>query len=546
MSCCVAYKYGNWCAEVEILVKHKGKEYCLFHAPMECQEKQQKWDYDKVFDHIDQSKKHDTKCFLDGAVFPRIKFSKYDGNNPLPEISFANVTFSDDANFDHVTFSDNGNFDHVTFCASAFFSETTFNIWGLFRHTNFRGPALFTGASFGYGGDFHEASFGYVNFNRALFGEYSLFNWAIFNKQVGFCNARFKQADFVRTIFRDGVSFENALFEEGGVSYHEATFDKEANFCSTTFVDDVSFLGSTFKQTVWFLNVIFCHESIFISARFYGLAFFEYSNFKYADFSRTHFFKYGVFKKVYFNGGSFDGCLVSNRLDFNGADLRSLSLVGSPIESIRFISCTWPESNGRIVVYDARRVEAKGYFELTCERESTESKPLDMKFVFVPPPAKDLEDLFRRLKKLAKNENDELQASDWHYNEREMQRIRFLESKDLSWKECWFKCRTLQFLPWAARPRWGVDFFLYRMLSAYKEVSGYGEEPLRAFLWLSVLIILSVIFPGEVLYYIPLSNESPDLEEYWTILRLWMAFWQVLITIQAALFGFALRNKFRR
>jgi hypothetical protein len=144
---------------------------------------------------------------------------------------------------------------------------------------------------------------------------------------------------------------------------------------------------------------------------------------------------------------------VKDDLTFDQSDLKGLSLLGTPIERCHFISCLWPKNDERNVLYDARMVESRGYFKISNfpsveHWENSEE---------VPPPYY-LEDLFRRLKKVARDEHDEMLASDWHYNEKEMQRLRLARSEDtLTWQEM---CQNLSSFQLVEKSRVSATLFL--------------------------------------------------------------------------------------
>lgn len=122
-------------------------------------------------------------------------------------------------------------------------------------------------------------------------------------------------------------------------------------------------------------------------------------------------------------------------------------------------------------------------------------------------------------------------------------------------------------ITWAAYIK---DYFLYYVLSLYKLSSEYGEGPSRATLWLICLLSLPLIFfctgpelevaskASNSIWAVPSSNaienwlqflplvRVPEIGGAGWAMRLIMIVGQLLITIQAALFGFALRNRFRR
>jgi hypothetical protein len=245
--------------------------------------------------------------------------------------------------------------------------------------------------------------------------------------------------------------------------------------------------------------------------------------------------------------------MVHYRLEFDKVDLRGLKFLGFPVESARFIACKWPRSNGRNVIYDARRIEGKGYFELSNLDDNIAMEPHE-----IAPDPSHLEDLFRRLKKIAQDERDDLLASDFHYAEKEMQRevlrtaeegfglsplVANLKALPGQVKQA-LQC-TCGEGPHLVNLQYWNNLFLFVVVSIYRTSSGYGEIPLRAFCWLMTLIGLPLLFSDYPLYYIPLAKVGLDPEiTVWQ--GVFITFWQILITLQAGLFAFALRNKFKR
>lgn len=139
-----------------------------------------------------------------------------------------------------------------------------------------------------------------------------------------------------------------------------------------------------------------------------------------------------------------------------------------------------------------------------------------------------------------KAENNEYEASKWHIAEKEAQLKLLAQKKD--------------------------ERFNWFMLWLYKLVSGFGENPGRAFGVLASLLVVPLLFCimdieanffGLIFHshqvaepmvrwlkFVPLTRAITGAEPGY--LRTLMFFWQLLITLQAALFAFALRNNFRR
>ena len=542
--CCMAKESGDWCHDVDtkLLLVHGGKTYCIFHAPAECQEKLNQWEDDLVYARINKAKKDDTPCDLRGTVFPQeISFSQYDKEHPLPAMDLCYATFTGHANFLGATFSGDADFGVACFAGDARFNDATFTA-----------SANFAGTPFNGGADFMCATFtGIANFEGAAFLRDTYFNRSKFTGNANFEGATFSvdtvsgDTDFSGATFSGDADFGVACFA-GDARFNDATFTASANFGGATFNGGADFAGVPFNGGVDFVGATFTSDADFSGATLCKPIVFQNSGiFPNVLFNQTKFDERVVFRQITFKNGTFDCCLAARSVIFDDCDLSGLSLVGAPIEDFRFISCKWPRSKGRNVIYDSRLtkyhekedqpVKVTGFFPLgNQDQEEILEKPL--------PDNEYIEDLFRRLKAVAQKEHDDLAASDWHYGEKEMQLRRLQEEsslKNFRWDWGWFG-----------------SLFLYIVTWIYKRISGYGEEPLRAF---AVLMILGLLptpllsyllpglpspFPGGVEHYLPLMKKIPDGNAWYV--SFWMVLWQLLVTIQAALLGFALRNKLRR
>lgn len=180
------------------------------------------------------------------------------------------------------------------------------------------------------------------------------------------------------------------------------------------------------------------------------------------------------------------------------------------IEFFRFRGCKWPKIHKRRVI---------------CE---------ETKQLFITEP-RDLEATYRRLKRVALEEKDFVLASDWHYNE-----------KYWKMKQIWF--------PLA----WTKLYFFF---------SGFGERPGRSILWLLAFLIwplalLTALQRGWFGNPLPMDSMLANWLNFIPFVKAakfeptsygratWiiplMALSQILISVQAALFGLALRNRLRR
>ena len=166
MPCCEAEKYDNWCA-AEPTFDCEGKEYCIFHAPAECPEKQDVEAFNKkVFERIDKCKKDGKDCDLSGAIFPGdISFDAYDQYNPLPNVDFTRAKFCGYANFANAEFSSVSIFSYAKFCNHLECSNAVFSGNSYFDNATFQGNVHFSdttfinGISFAYAHVFCEFTF---------------------------------------------------------------------------------------------------------------------------------------------------------------------------------------------------------------------------------------------------------------------------------------------------------------------------------------------------------------------------------------------------
>ena len=310
--------------------------------------------------------------------------------------------------------------------------------------------------------------------------------------------------------------------------------------------------GSFFFDKATFNNAIFHEYSNFEKTRFYGPASFRHALFK----------EWTYFRNVKFLAPTtFAGTISKETILIESVNLSNLSLLETNIESFQFTECTWPRGKDghRTIRDELLRLELKNGTSLTK-----------------------LEEIFRRLKKVSRENNDEMQSSTWHYKEKEMLRKKLREENGSGMientysKVCYyFPCGIDDFQQKISKLVTLTENqrtpFMRFLNTAYWLVSGYGEEPLRAGAWLLLFIFgamfatilgphsvhdvtaASLVFQtpsisGEFikswLWYMPLMKISGLHPTGWNYLL--KALFNVAISVQAALFGFALRNKLRR
>jgi len=218
----------------------------------------------------------------------------------------------------------------------------------------------------------------------------------------------------------------------------------------------------------------------------------------------------------------FNNCIFSKWINLGDPlQLAKISFIGCSLKHISFNkllqhlpifkACTFEKRNGRNCLSSDRDYTFENLAETRFEREQ----------------------MYQNLKMQAQSNEARLLASDWHYWEKYYCEKRiFTEGTALEWL----------------------------ILRIYRLLSDYGESVGKAACWLLVFILTTIFFgvlapspaaeakhisliANAALTYIPLGSSAPK-DAGW--LRFFQIFWQALITFQATLLGFALRNRYRR
>ena len=368
----------------------------------------------------------------------------------------------------------------------------------------------------------------------------TFFPWEIifshFNKEnpfpiIDFIYAKFKDhADFEGSYFNTYVNFSGVVFEDWA-NFNNARFKHGARFEKAAFSGGAWFSGARFTDYPTFDEVTFHNNVYFHDTDFEGGASFKSTIFH----SRVHF-KKAVFKKATF----FNLCSAEKPIIFEKVDLSLVSFLDTDPLNLNFSDHRWPRHRGRNVLFD----------ELQIKKELSWKESLK----YDEPPSYDkVEYLYRKLKQKYKGEYNELEASNWHYGEKEMFR----------------------------KKKWWRRFNPISFSSLYWASSGYGERPLRAGIVL-IFLFAGVTFSMNVLgitsingheifgvkeikgfyslfnskkFWLLINNSIQNVlfikETYFkpetlsgSILQTILS--KLLIPIQVALFVLALRNKFRR
>lgn len=153
----------------------------------------------------------------------------------------------------------------------------------------------------------------------------------------------------------------------------DSKFDKAANFQSVVFNSKVSIHNTFFEEKADFANAVFSQISLI----------------KGLTFRDT-----GVMTNLSIHG----------KLILDCVNLKKTSFLDSDLRKIDFYNCEWYAQNGWKLLYDEVLAIAT-------------KVPLTKRQLM-----KKSEILYRQLKQKCKEDNNEIDASNWHYREKEMQR----------------------------------------------------------------------------------------------------------------------------
>ncbi|WP_319779353.1 pentapeptide repeat-containing protein [Maridesulfovibrio sp.] len=608
MGCCVGAEHNNWCEDYDIVyIDAEGKEYCIFHAPAECKFDVPKGKpYDErdggekpalmeaeqfnqlVFDRIDEvieagedeerdkfdpyqayiGKGWNPRCNFSGTIFPyEITFSEYDGQNDkyLPPINFISSQFRGKADFSYSQFHGYADFRRSQFRGKADFIISQFRGKADFSYSQFRGEADFRSSQFRGYAEFSSSQFrGKANFRSSQLRRKADFSSSQFRGEADFSDSQFREdAFFISSQFHGNASFSDSQFR-GDAEFSSSVTEKQTNF------DKVKFVKSRFNQMEFKGPVYFDNSSFENESSFHNTVFHEYSNFEQtvfedgANFNLAFFKEWTYFRDSKFLGEtSFAGAISKETILLESTNLYNLKLDKTNIESFKFIDCDWGKERFA-KIYDERTQQ-----ETDCENTT-------------------LAEIYRRLKKIARENADEEQTSHWHYREKEMALkclqntqlapignilataifmipicIFFLEIKPMNIFSFGVATSILCTAIGIAYDDYKkiTDFnkaFNKIYLKLYRFISGYGEDPIRAGVILFCLILLP-FFLQLITSLTPWANGDSLKTAMWYMPLIKIEFDKAVglhyllkglsttaITLQAALFGFALRNKLRR
>ena len=360
---------------------------------------------------------------------------------------------------------------------------------------------------------------GRLTFRGATISEKLTCKNAIFEKEVCFARVVFVEyADFSESIFRDAVDFASAVFKKKSF-FRAADFRNYATFDDAKFYERASFYSASFKRETRFNSSMFFSKVLFDTATFDGITYFSNTSFG-RDLSTAGFIPLDVFNDY---SARFSGCKFGeNGIYFDGSNLYWCDFLKSDLKNVTLSTDCWPTIDGR--------------YYIPCENSSLELS----------------KNFYQKMKRKYKDEHNEYEASKWHISEKETQ-LKFLK-------------------------RSRESLILLLILYLYKIVSGFGENPRKA----GAQLFCFLLFTFSLLGFGGISNGTTTIDgsiifsvdgliNFGTVLMTWFKYvmllkvdstqfhpvneWvhnlvlvltRLLIPFWAAMFGLAVRNRFRR
>lgn len=287
------------------------------------------------------------------------------------------------------------------------------------------------------------------DFRHVFFPGHTDFSGQKFTKDADFYWATFQKADFSGTIFQKS-NFSGARFQVA--RFIRANFQR-ADFSGASFQEAFFFEG-TFQEASFFATCF--QKAFFTGAKINGpitLSFIrsgELTEVNHPWPAHLLFLQFGE-----------KGWLRLQHLS-----LAKVQFTRTDLRRVEFDQVTWGRKWWRDVVYDEILLHQRRWAYITyvlnygwlwgkripCEK----IRPKKPTYADFGP----VERLYRQLKSNYNKEEDYKRVGDFHYGEMEMHR------RGSPWR---------QWLP-------------FSWLNLYRVLSGYGERPLRAFIWLVLLI----------------------------------------------------------
>jgi len=492
---CVKCKIHKW----EDSGKHKtvhtdadGNNYCIFHAPSAHKgislEEFNELVYNRINTAISRKQGGYSECNLSGTIFPgNISFAQYHYGNKICALDARNAVFTGTIDCDTVYFSGRVLFALAKFLGDAIFEHSEFSDTAHFTKAIFHNKANFLGARF------LEKTF----FSLSKFKSHTIFEKSAFSDRTTFSNATFADiTNFKKCRFKGPVLFNTTVFNKHTL-FSKSTFDRTPSFSKTNFKHCASFINTVFNYGATFDRSKFYNKSIFYECDFCGRVIFD----------NCHFFNTAIFRQP----------LAIDDIRFqNITNMEHVSLLNISLAKITFTNVNWGPLP-QITSHNDTIALSRHKHRATIE-------------------------FYRQMKKRCRDEHNDAEASKWHHAEKESQLLLLCTDRP-----CSFQRFTLEI---------------------YRFISRYGEDPRQALVVLLFLAVVLAFFmaAGAFSKYGPppvdisperVSNFVHVFSQYilfikpdWTPPPVYDAaclfISRLLIPIQAAIFGFALRNKLHR
>jgi uncharacterized protein YjbI with pentapeptide repeats len=529
------------CKDLPIEFEQEGKFYCVLHFPNN--QKRKNTNFAEVIkQRIDNQENNFCGTYFSKNTNFKNHTFKTDTNfeqSYFEDVSFDNVIFEEEVSFAFSALKksrfQNSKFNKLTSFIETVFAADTI-LWNVVPSIDFSktifSDAVFLSCVFHNKAHFNDVIFEEANFSKSIFKNGAGFFSAKFLNNVGFDNAIFDgNTEFNHSIFdcddRDkksakeksfiiSTSFRNAKFQD--VSFTNTTFEA-IDFNETVF-DRVQFWESTFNSYAGF------ESSIFESIDFYKVKFLNEADFKKAKFQgRGGFFWSEFLDKVQFNEATFEntGDILFNftafqkLIDFSSANISGyLSFNGTNNEKVFFDRTDLNFEYVRIEKPEKvsfHTVDLRPYWFVNVDSRKFTFANIDWgenfgKRKYKITELNSLEDRgnknSKELFKITCRQLAENAENNNRFEEASNFRRMAFETERLERKEKQVKWRNEEFL---CSEIFGVCFSKLKTAPydfvhfLYRASSSYGESSIKAF-----FVLLAIIFLAAFLYWSPLSQ----------------------------------------
>lgn len=401
-----------------------------------------------------------------------------------------------------------------------------------FKNCNFKKQSTLTNINF-RGFNFENCTFQEVLYCHNLTFHSLTFKSCTFNQTADFRNLPIKDKE---------DSEKNTHIKQGKIDFSECTFNNEAFFENIHFKpisNPNPFNNTTFNRKTEFKNIIFENETYFTNTKFNHNTFFNNIEFIH-EFRLDHKFKnkYSRFNKTTFNKISastnffenkeieFHNCTFKEKVDFSRRNFTdNISFNDSTFEdNAEFQACTFEKYtsfygvtfkkafNFSQTIFKETLILVNTNLEFDFENlKNTIKKKAEIDKSIVSKIANDFRDTFRGFKSILIENNNLLDASEFHKYELYCKEIELKQNKEE---------QKLDFKDKNSTTKNAKNFKLYidyLLLGFYRNLYDHHTDFLKVFNNLILLIALYVLviymgnfdipqnlaFNSEILYYKP-------------------------------------------